>query len=98
MVSNVVIMEDECEFGVCVVDIGVGIMDIVIWTGGVLCYIEVFFYVGNVVISDIVFVFGMLVSDVEEIKVKYGCVLSELVSKDDMVNVLSVGGCLLRSL
>lgn len=91
-------MEDECELGVCVVDIGGGIMDIVVYIGGVLCYIKVIFYVGNVVISDIVYVFGMLLSDVEVIKVCYGCVLGFIVGKDESVEVLSVGGCLLWSL
>lgn len=48
--------------------------------------------------SDIAFAFGTPVSDAEEIKVKYGCALSELVSKDDTVNVPSVGGRPSRSL
>lgn len=96
--SYLVLMEDECELGVCVVDIGGGIMDIVVYIGGVLCYIKVIFYVGNVVISDIVYVFGMLLSDVEVIKVCYGCVLGFIVGKDESVEVLSVGGCLLWSL
>lgn len=91
-------MEDECELGVCVVDIGGGIMDIAVYTGGVLCYIKVILYVGNVVTSDIVYAFGMLLSDAEVIKVCYGCVLGSIVGKDESVEVLSVGGCLLWSL
>lgn len=90
--SNAVITEDERELGVCVVDIGAGTMDVAIWTGGALRHTEVFSYAGNAVTSDIAFAFGTPVSDAEEIKVKYGCALSELVSKDDTVNVPSVGG------
>ncbi|EEY52762.1 cell division protein FtsA [Vibrio cholerae CT 5369-93] len=96
--SNAVITEDERELGVCVVDIGAGTMDIAIWTGGALRHTEVFSYAGNAVTSDIAFAFGTPVSDAEEIKVKYGCALSELVSKDDTVNVPSVGGRPSRSL
>ena len=96
--SNAVITEDERELGVCVVDIGAGTMDISIWTGGALRHTEVFSYAGNAVTSDIAFAFGTPVSDAEEIKVKYGCALSELVSKDDTVNVPSVGGRPSRSL
>jgi cell division protein FtsA len=90
--SNAVITEDERELGVCVVDIGAGTMDVSIWTGGALRHTEVFSYAGNAVTSDIAFAFGTPVGDAEEIKVKYGCALSELVSKDDTVNVPSVGG------
>ena len=97
-VSNVVITEDERELGVCVIDIGAGTMDIAIWTGGALRHTEVFSYAGNAVTSDIAFAFGTPVNDAEEIKVKYGCALSELVSKDDTVNVPSVGGRPSRSL
>lgn len=96
--SHAVITEDERELGVCVVDIGAGTMDIAIWTGGALRHTEVFSYAGNAVTSDIAFAFGTPVSDAEEIKVKYGCALSELVSKDDTVNVPSVGGRPSRSL
>jgi cell division protein FtsA len=96
--SNAVITEDERELGVCVVDIGAGTMDVSIWTGGALRHTEVFSYAGNAVTSDIAFAFGTPVSDAEEIKVKYGCALSELVSKDDTVNVPSVGGRPSRSL
>ena len=96
--SNSVITEDERELGVCVVDIGAGTMDVSIWTGGALRHTEVYPYAGNAVTSDIAFAFGTPVNDAEKIKVKYGCALSELVSKDDTVNVPSVGGRPSRSL
>lgn len=96
--SNAVITDDERELGVCVVDIGAGTMDVSIWTGGALRHTEVLSYAGNSVTSDIAFAFGTPISDAEEIKVKYGCALSELVSKDDTVNVPSVGGRPSRSL
>lgn len=96
--SNAVITEDERELGVCVVDIGAGTMDIAIWTGGALRHAEVVPYAGNAVTSDIAYAFGTPPGDAEEIKVKYGCALSELVSKDDTVNVPSVGGRPSRSL
>ncbi len=96
--SEAVITEDEKELGVCVVDVGAGTMDVSIWTGGALRHTEVLAYAGNAVTSDIAFAFGTPLSDAEQIKVKFGCALSELVSKDDTVNVPSVGGRPSRSL
>jgi cell division protein FtsA len=96
--SNAVITDDERELGVCVVDIGAGTMDMAVWTGGALRHTEVFSYAGNSVTNDIAFAFGTPVNDAEEIKVKYGCALREIVSKDDTVNVPSVGGRPSRSL
>ncbi|WP_054675389.1 cell division protein FtsA [Parasalinivibrio latis] len=90
--SNAVVTQDEKELGVCVVDIGGGTMDLAIWTGGALRHAEVIPYAGNVITSDIAYAFGTPLSDAEEIKVKYGCALSEMVSKDAKVNVPSVGG------
>ncbi|MBM7037495.1 cell division protein FtsA [Vibrio sp. qd031] len=96
--SEAVITDDEKELGVCVVDVGAGTMDVSIWTGGALRHTEVLAYAGNAVTSDIAFAFGTPLSDAEQIKVKFGCALSELVSKDDTVNVPSVGGRPSRSL
>lgn len=96
--SEAVITEDEKELGVCMVDIGAGTMDVSVWTGGALRHTEVLAYAGNAVTSDIAFAFGTPLNDAEEIKVKFGCALSELVSKDDTVNVPSVGGRPSRSL
>lgn len=90
--SNAVITEDERELGVCVIDIGAGTMDVAVWTGGALRHTEVFSYAGNSVTSDIAFAFGTPLSDAENLKVNYGCVLAELVNKDENVTVPSVGG------
>ncbi|KDM92737.1 cell division protein FtsA [Photobacterium galatheae] len=96
--SYAVLTADERELGVCVVDIGGGTMDMAVWTGGALRHAEVIPYAGNVVTSDIAYAFGTPPGDAEEIKVKYGCALSELVSKDAKVDVPSVGGRPSRSL
>ncbi|MDP2568830.1 cell division protein FtsA [Photobacterium damselae subsp. piscicida] len=96
--SHAVLTPDERELGVCVIDIGGGTMDIAVWSGGALRHAEVIPYAGNVVTSDIAYAFGTPPGDAEEIKVRYGCALSELVSKDAKVDVPSVGGRPSRSL
>ncbi len=96
--SNAVITEDERDLGVCVVDIGAGTMDIAIWTGGSLRHAEVLSYAGNSVTSDIAYAFGTPFNDAEKLKTKYGCAISENISRDETVNVPSVGGRPPRSL
>lgn len=90
--SYAVLTEDERELGVCVVDFGGGTMDIAIYTDGALRYIKVIPYAGNSVTSDIAYAFGTPFSDAEIIKVRYGCALESLVSKNENIEVPSVGG------
>ncbi len=90
--SHAVITADERELGVCVVDIGGGTMDLAVWTGGALRHAAVIPYAGNVITNDIAYAFGTPLNDAEDIKVDYGCALSELVNKDAKVDVPSVGG------
>lgn len=90
--SYAVLTDDERELGVCVVDLGGGTMDIAIYTDGALRYIKVIPYAGNAVTSDIAYAFGTPLSDAEIIKVRHGCALESLVSKDENIEVPSVGG------
>ena len=96
--SYAVLTDDEKELGVCVVDIGGGTMDIAIFTGGALRYSKVIPYAGQAVTSDIAYAFGTPPVDAEAIKMRYGCALGRLVSKEDTIEVPSVGGRPARSL
>lgn len=89
--SYSVLTEDERELGVCVVDIGGGTMDMAVYTGGALRHTKVIPYAGNVVTSDIAYAFGTPPSDAEAIKVRHGCAVGSIVSKDETVEVPSVG-------
>lgn len=96
--SYAVLTEDERELGVCVVDIGGGTMDMAIYTAGALRYSKVIPYAGNVVTSDIAYAFGTPPIDAEAIKIRHGCALGSVVSKDENIEVPSVGGRPPRSL
>ena len=96
--SYAVLTEDEKELGVCVVDIGGGTMDMSLFTGGALRHTKVIPYAGSTVTSDIAYAFGTPPLDAEAIKVRYGCALYRLVSKEDNIEVPSVGGRPARSL
>jgi cell division protein FtsA len=96
--SYAVLTEDEKELGVCVVDIGSGTMDIAVYTGGALRHTSVVPFAGTSVTRDIATVFGTPLNDAEAVKVRYGCALGNMVSRDDTIEVPSVGGRPSRSL
>lgn len=73
-------------------------MDMAVYTGGALRHTKVIPYAGNVVTSDIAYAFGTPPTDAEAIKVRHGCALGSIVSKDESVEVPSVGGRPPRSL
>lgn len=50
---DVVLSQEEKEVGVVFIDIGGGIIDLVIFKDGIICYIVVIFFGGNVIIEDI---------------------------------------------
>ncbi|CUX96328.1 Cell division protein FtsA [Candidatus Gullanella endobia] len=90
--SYAVLTEDERELGVCMLDIGGGTMDMVVYTAGALRYTKVIPYAGNVVTSDIAYAFGTSPTDAEEIKIRHGCALSAMVNKDENIEIANVGG------
>ncbi|WP_348666536.1 cell division protein FtsA [Arsenophonus symbiont of Ornithomya chloropus] len=90
--SYSVLTEDERELGVCLVDIGSGTMDILIYTGGALRYTKVIPYAGNIVTNDIAYAFSTSPSDAETLKICHGCALAIIVNKDENVELFSVTG------
>lgn len=90
--SYAVLTEDEKDLGVALVDMGAGTIDICIYTQGVLRHTAVIPAAGNQVTNDIAKIFRTPLNHAEEIKTKYACALRELVSKDDNIEVPSVGG------
>ena len=90
--SYAVLTDDERELGVCVVDIGGGTMDIVIYTDGAIRHTAVIPVAGNQITSDIAKIFRTPISNAEEIKVNYACALKDMVSMEENIEVPSVGG------
>ncbi|GAC30876.1 cell division protein FtsA [Brumicola pallidula] len=90
--SYAVLTDDERELGVCVVDIGGGTMDIVIYTDGAIRHTAVIPLAGNQITSDIAKIFRTPMSNAEDIKIKYACALKDMVSMEESIEVPSVGG------
>ncbi|MFT7215871.1 MAG: cell division protein FtsA, partial [Paraglaciecola sp.] len=90
--SYAVLTDDEKELGVCVVDIGGGTMDIVIYTDGAIRHTAVIPVAGNQITSDIAKIFRTPISHAEDIKISHACALKDMVSMEENIEVHSVGG------
>jgi cell division protein FtsA len=90
--------EDEKELGVCLVDIGGGTTDISVYTEGAIRHTAVIPIAGDQVTNDIAVALRTPTQHAEEIKKKHGCALTQLASRDDTIEVPSVGDRPPRSL
>jgi cell division protein FtsA len=90
--SAAVLTKDEKELGVALVDIGGGTTDIAIFSGGALVHTAVLSLGGNHITNDIAVGLRTPNNDAEKIKCKYGCAMSNMVEKDETIEVPSVGG------
>lgn len=96
--SYAVLTDDEKELGVCIVDIGAGTIDLVVYTDGAIRHSAVIPIGGNQITSDIAKIFRTPVSHAEEIKINYACALKGMVSMEENIEVPSVGGRPSRSM
>ncbi|MGR3807518.1 cell division protein FtsA [Pasteurella testudinis DSM 23072] len=97
--SYSVLTEDEKELGVCLIDIGGGTIDIIVYTNGALRFSKVIPYAGNRVTDDVAYAFSTSRTEAEKIKVAYGsAVTPPNTNPDKKIEVPSVGGRAPRSL
>ncbi len=90
--ADAVLTDDEKDLGVCLVDIGGGTTDIAVYANGALRHCAVVPVAGNQVTSDIAKIFRTPLSHAEQIKVQYASAKSAMVSREDSIEVPSVGG------
>lgn len=90
--SQAVLSAEEREIGVALVDIGGGTTDVAIFSKDSIKHTAVIGLGGNNLTNDIAFGLRTPMINAEEIKVKYGCALSDMVHGDDVIEVPSVGG------
>ena len=89
--STSVLTEDEKELGVCLADIGGGTTDISVFTEGAIRHTAVIPIAGDQVTNDIAVALRTPTQHAEDIKMKYGCALTELARRDETIQVPSVG-------
>src|SRR3990167_10288405 len=83
--------EDEKNLGVCMIDIGGGTTDIAIFTNGAIRYTAIIPIAGDQVTNDIAIALRIPTRYAEEVKIKYGCTLQDLVDSNQMIEIPSVG-------
>ncbi len=81
--SYAVLTEDEKELGVAMIDIGGGTTDIAVFTAGAIRHTAVIPIAGDQVTNDIAIALRTPTKYAEDIKIKFGCALPELIAEDD---------------
>jgi len=89
--SYAVLTDDEKELGVCLVDIGGGTTDIAVFTEGSIRHTAVIPIAGDQVTNDIAVALRTPTQFAEEIKIKFGCALTQLANPEETIEVPGVG-------
>ncbi len=95
--SEAVLNPDEREIGVVLVDIGGGTTDIALYHAGTIKYTTVISLGGNQVTGDISVGLRAPTGEAEKIKKEKGCAMAAMVSKDENIEVMSVGASKART-
>ena len=90
--SEAVLTEEEREIGVCLIDGGGGTTDMAVFNRGACYHTAVLQIGGNNFTRDLTSGLSTSESEAEKIKIAEGCVLTDLVAPDEVINVPSVGG------
>ncbi|MDG6881706.1 Cell division protein FtsA [Phocoenobacter uteri] len=91
--SYSVLTEDEMELGVCLIDIGGGTMDILVYADGALRYSQVLPFAGNEITKHLSEIFITSPRDAETIKVKFAsAVYPPLTFADKKIEIAGLGG------
>ena len=90
--SEAVVTPEEKELGVALIDIGGGTTDVVVFHNGAIRHTAVLPIGGNHLTNDIATGLRTPFDDAEKIKQRFGCALSNMVSREETIEVPSVGG------
>jgi cell division protein FtsA len=88
--SYAVLSEDEKDLGVCLIDIGGGTTDIAVWTQGAIRHTSVIPIAGDQVTNDIAMALRTPTREAEDIKIRFGCALSEMADPAESIDVAGV--------
>ena len=89
--ASAVVSEDEKDLGVCLVDIGGGTTDVAVFTHGAIRHTAVVPIAGDQITNDIAMALRTPTKDAEDIKLRFGCALSQLADPQQSVEVPGIG-------
>jgi len=89
--SHGVLTEDEKDLGVCLVDIGGGTTDIAVFVRGAIRHTAVIPIAGDQVTNDIAMALRTPTPAADEIKVRYACVVPQMVDPEQTISVPGMG-------
>ncbi len=96
--SYSVLTDDERELGVCLIDIGGGTMDVLVYTDGALRFSKVIPFGGNHVTDYIAQIFAASRNEAENIKVQYGSAITPPTNfPEKKIEVAGLGGRMPRT-
>ncbi len=90
--AEAVLINDEKEAGVALVDIGGGTSDLIIYKNNEVRYTAVIPFGGNTITNDIAEGLDIPKKDAEQLKIKYGTAMPEIVSSDQEVQLPGING------
>ncbi|CAL4042502.1 Cell division protein FtsA [Buchnera aphidicola (Phyllaphis fagi)] len=88
--SKAVLTSEERHSGVCIIDIGGGNMDIIIYINGYIQHSEVIPYAGNSVTNDIAYAFNTSFKTAEKIKIKHGSVKMLPLYTPELIDICNI--------
>jgi cell division protein FtsA len=90
--SLAVLSQDEKDLGVALVDIGGGTSDVIVYLHGSVAYTSVLPLGGSHVTNDVAVGLRTPHANAEDLKRRFGCAMSSLVSGSESIEVPGVGG------
>lgn len=90
--SEAILTDEEREIGVCLIDGGGGTTDMAVFCKGACYHTAVLQIGGNNFTRDLTSGLSTSETEAEKIKITEGCVLTDLVGADEVIEVPSVGG------
>jgi cell division protein FtsA len=89
--AEAVATPEERELGVALIDIGGGTTDLVVFHSGAVKHTAVLPVGGNHLTNDIATGLRTPFAEAEKVKQRFGCALSSMVSRDEAIEVPSIG-------
>lgn len=91
--SDSVLTDEEKELGVCLIDIGAGTTDVVVFQRGAIRQTMVLPVAGDQVTNDIAVALRLPTQTAEQIKIQHACAMQDLADSVHPIEVPALGNC-----